>query len=103
MARLLRHKAQPAVLDVLTAQSHDVAAAYPQIKQEGKREPRLGADGMPSLELSDLINRPGVKSRCGVTDLAHLARWIEPKEVALHSPAKHRREILAAVVRGRRF
>ena len=59
MARLLRHKAQPAVLDVLTAQSHDVAAAYPQIKQEGKREPRLGADGMPSLELSDLIDTSG--------------------------------------------
>ena len=62
VARLSRHHAQPAVFDVLTPQRHDIAAAHAEKEQEREREPRLGADRVPLLELPDLVDRPGVKS-----------------------------------------
>lgn len=76
MARLFRHHAQPAVLDVLTPQSHHIAAAHAEVEQQRQGEPRLGADRVLFLELPDLVDRPGMKSRSGVADLADLARRV---------------------------
>lgn len=58
---------------MLATERDDIAATDSEIEQETECEPRLGADRVPRLELSNLVWSSSVNAVGGVTDPANLA------------------------------
>src|SRR5262245_34939614 len=82
-AGLLLFHHEHAVLDVLAAHAHDIAAPLRGVEQQRKREARLRADWIVCLELRDLGVGPTMESVALDRARLDVCRWIVAPVAAL--------------------
>src|SRR4051794_26734145 len=62
---------QPAIAHVLPTEAHHIAATLPREQEKCEREPSLGPNRMPRLELLHFLRCPGVKALAIGTEIFH--------------------------------